>query len=65
MLLRKKARSRFFAKPASCESVCSLTSTTVFTPAFFNRPKKFSAVDWVKPMVKRLEAVLLICPVSG
>jgi hypothetical protein len=56
MALRKYSRSGFLVKPASWELFWSRTSITRFTPACLRRVKKFSAVDFVKPMVKSFMA---------
>src|SRR3974390_2378879 len=51
MALTKYLRSSRFAKPASCETLFSRTSTSFFTPAFDNRSKNRSADVLVKPIV--------------
>src|SRR5690242_19645452 len=48
----KKARSSFFANPASCETLLSRTSISRFAADRFNKSKNFRAFFFVKPMVE-------------
>ena len=49
--LRKKARSSFFANPASWDTLLSRTSTTLLVPDCSSIPKNFCAFFFVNPMV--------------
>ena len=49
---REIAQVIFFAKPASCETLLSRTSTKRLTPESFSFGKKVSADFLVKPIVK-------------
>src|SRR5665213_955822 len=60
MDLAKYLRSSLLVNPASCETLLSRTSTSLFTPVSLSRVKNVSADFFVKPMVK-----IFISPPSG
>src|SRR5436190_17714744 len=62
IFLRKYARSSALAKPASCDVLCSRTSTTFFTPAFKSRSKNPAAVVLVNPIVETVGFATIVTP---
>jgi len=50
--LAKYRKSSRFAKPDNCDTLFQANVHDPPYPAFFNRPKKRSAEDFVKPIVK-------------